>query len=124
MFVFFKLSYVFLLSHLISADHLVFSRITITPINAEFISIFNPTDEDIELSNYYITDHVVGNNSYYNLPTGDNYWSESVANTTTDFIAKFPSISIASNDSLVLGLHTSDLFESYYGYSPDIALWK
>jgi len=109
---------------LISADHLVFSRITITPTNAEFVSIFNPTEDAVNLSNYYITDSVIDDNSYYNLPTGDNYWSESISSTTTDFIARFPSISIASNDSLVLGFHTSDLFESHYGYEPDISLME
>ena len=113
-----------MLSHLIGADHLVFSRVTITPTNAEFVSILNPTNNPINLSNYYITDSVIDDNLYYNLPTGDNYWSESISSTTFDFMAKFPSISIAPNDSLILGFHTSDLFQSYYGYEPDIALME
>ena len=47
------------------ADHLVFNRITISPTNAEFVSIYNPTSESIDLSDYYITD----SNNYYNLPS-------------------------------------------------------
>ena len=34
------------------ADHLVFNRITIDPTDAEFVSIYNPTSETIDLSNY------------------------------------------------------------------------
>ena len=95
------------------SNHLLFNRITITPTNAEFVSIYNPTSSDIDLSNYYITDSVIDENLYYNLPTGANFWGESIGSTTTDFIAQFPSISVASNDSIVLSFHTSDLFESY-----------
>ena len=111
-------------SFLISSEHLLFNRITIAPDNAEFVSIFNPTDSNIDLSNYYITDSVIDDNLYYNLPTGSNFWSESISSTTTDFIARFPSINIAPNDSLVLSLHTQALFESYYGYQPDISLME
>ena len=49
---------------LASAEHLIFSRITITPTNAEFVSIFNPTEDDINLSDYYITDSVIDDNLY------------------------------------------------------------
>ena len=36
------------------ADHLILSRITITPTEAEMVSIYNPTSEPIDLSDYYI----------------------------------------------------------------------
>ena len=49
---------------LADADHLVFSRITIKPDNAELISIRNPTSESISLNNYYISD----NPNYYKIP--------------------------------------------------------
>ena len=48
-----------------NTDHLVFNRITIEPTEAEFISIYNPTSDSIDLSDYYITD----SNNYYNLRT-------------------------------------------------------
>ena len=48
-----------------NADHLVFSRITIKPDNAELISIKNPTSESISLNNYYISD----NPNYYKIQT-------------------------------------------------------
>ena len=100
-----------------NADHLVFNRITIRPIDAEFVSIYNPTPNSIDLSDYYITD----GDLYYNLPYNIDFWSENY----NDFIARFPEgLVIASNDSLVLGLHDSNRFFDYYRYSPDITLFE
>ena len=36
------------------ADHLLLNRITISPTQAEMVSIFNPTTNIINLSNYYL----------------------------------------------------------------------
>ena len=99
------------------ADHLVFNRITISPTNAEFVSIYNPTSESIDLSDYYITD----SNNYYNLPSGSDFWSESLF----DFVARFPDgQSIGSDDYLIISFHNSEIFTAYYGYSPDISLFE
>ena len=99
------------------ADHLVFDRITVTPTDAEIISIYNPTSVPIDLSDYYITD----SNNYYNLPSGSDFWSGNVS----DFIARFPeSQFIAPNESLILSLHTNQKFSDYYGYNSDLALFE
>ena len=99
------------------ADHLVFNRITISPTDAEFISIYNPTSESIDLSDYYITD----SNNYYNLPSGSDFWSENAF----DFIARFPdSQFIAPNESLVISLKDAEKFANYYGYNPDLTLFE
>ena len=84
-----------------NADHLVFSRITISPTNAEFISIYNPRDESIDLSDYYITDATKVSQSkyYYNINTEFDYWSGHFL----DFIARFPDGQIInSNETLIL----------------------
>tara|TARA_B100001142_G_scaffold76108_1_gene76872 strand:+ start:1400 stop:2914 length:1515 start_codon:yes stop_codon:yes gene_type:complete len=99
------------------ADHLVFDRITVTPTDAEIVSIYNPTSNPIDLSDYYITD----SNNYYNLPSGSDFWSGNVS----DFIARFPDNQfIAPNESLVLSLHTNQKFSDYYGYNSDLALFE
>ena len=54
-----------------SSDHLIFNRITIIPDNAEFVSIYNPTEQTINLSDYYITDNP-SSIDYYNLPEDTN----------------------------------------------------
>ena len=99
------------------AEHLVFNRVTTSPRAAEFVSIYNPTSEPIDLSDYYITD----SNNYYNLATDNNFWILNPFN----FIARFPDNQIIdSHDFLVVGLHNAQMFSDYYGYSPDITLFE
>ena len=106
-----------------NADHLVFNRISIQPTDAELISIYNPTSESIDLSDYYITDATKNsqNKYYYNINTEANYWS----NRFDDFIARFPENQIiGANETLVLGLHNNEIFSSYYGYNADLTLFE
>ena len=104
-------------------DHLLFSRITIQPTEAEFISIYNPTSESIDISDYYITDATKSSTSdyYYNITQGSDYWS----NNFSDFIARFPeNYLIESNQTLILGLHDNQTFNDYYGYDADLNLFE
>ena len=55
------------------ADHIIFTQITITPDEAEVIAIYNPKNEAINLSNYYLSDAESSGKHYYNLPTGSDY---------------------------------------------------
>jgi len=59
-----RLIYLIVLSVILSvdADHLIFNRVCINPNEAELIEIYNPTNETINLSNYYLSDK----NDYYN----------------------------------------------------------
>ena len=53
--------YIFLFFALLfpgDADHLVFNRLAIAPNDAEMFSIYNPTDNQEDLSSYYITDGI------------------------------------------------------------------
>jgi len=102
-----------------SVDHLVFNRITVKPNQAEMISIYNPTSQSVDLSDYYITDSASGSGGYYNLPSGVNYYNNSIF----DFIVGFPnSLSIESQDSLIIGMSDTQSFADYYGYNPDLIL--
>ena len=62
----------------VDADHLIFSRITITPNEAEMVAIYNPTPTAIDLDNYYLSDaeYTPLDIHYYNLPLypGSNYY--------------------------------------------------
>ena len=66
-----------------TADHLIFSRVSIGPNQAEMVEIYNPTLYDINLNEpgvgaYYLTDGTepAQHSYYYNITTGQNYWSE------------------------------------------------
>tara|TARA_Y100001968_G_scaffold75106_1_gene66482 strand:+ start:2126 stop:3817 length:1692 start_codon:yes stop_codon:yes gene_type:complete len=100
------------------ADHLLLSTIVIAPDSAEMVIIKNPTDSEINLNNYYLTDATASNQHYYNFVSGQNYWS----GNAFDFFVKFPNISLSSGDSLVIGMSTSDVFYNYYGFNCDISL--
>ena len=104
-----------------NADHLVFSRITMNPTEAEFVSIHNPTTDPVDLSNYYITDATSSNKYYYKITSATDYWS----GHPLDFIARFPNgYTIESNETLILGLHNHDMFNTYYGYNADLTLFE
>ena len=95
----------------------------ITPTKAEMVAIVNPTSAIVDLSDYYITDAVdtSSNKYYYNLPSGSDYWSGSAL----DFIARFPeNATIGSGDTLFLSLHTKEMFEEVYPFSPDLSLFE
>jgi len=61
-------------------DHLLVSEAVLTPASSEYIEIFNPTSQTIQLDDYYLTDDA----SYAQLPAGTQSISFS------DFIVRFP----------------------------------
>jgi DNA/RNA endonuclease YhcR with UshA esterase domain len=102
-------------------DHLIFSELVLTPSNSEYVKITNPTDNDIDLSNYYLTDGTDISNGefYYQLPTGEDYWSGS----STDFICRFPSgYTISAGVSITVSLRDSSKYTSEFGENADLTL--
>ena len=94
------------------ADHLIFNRISIKPNQAEMIEIYNPTNSDIDLSNYYLSDQ----NEYFNWPVQD-------VSSSRDFLIKFPIGSIIyANGTFVITTQSIEDFYNYYEYNPDISL--
>ena len=96
-------------------DHLLLSRIVIAPDAAESISIINPTDEAINLSDYYICDE----NEYYKMQTDGDL---SPSHFINGFTAQFPNINIESNDTLLLVLN-EDYLSFYANITPDLFLF-
>lgn len=95
----------------------------VTPTNGEMVEIVNPTNETVDLSDYYLTDAVKQSTGkyYYNLPGATDFWSTSVS----DFIARFPEGTIIdSGDTLLISMHTDSLFHSYYGIQSDLSLFE
>ena len=103
------------------ADHIIFTEVVLTPSDGEYVRISNPTDEAIDLSNYYLTDatDASSNRYYYNLPTGENFSSSS----GSDFIGRFPSdFILEAGASISISLRSNDKYISTYGQSPDLSL--
>ena len=102
-------------------DHLIFSELVITPSDGEYVTISNPTASPVDMTNYYITDATDNGTGkvYYNLPSGNDYWSAS----SSDFIARFPaSYSINAGETIYLSLRDNTKYQSEYGSLPDLSL--
>ena len=95
-----------------NADHLIFNRICITPDESEMIEIYNPLNESVDLSNYYLSD----SDKYYQWING-----ESIGNF--DFLIKFPSgSSIDSQGTYVITTQSNADFSDAYDFMPDLSL--
>jgi len=95
-----------------NADHLIFNRICITPDESEMIEIYNPLNESVDLSNYYLSD----SDKYYQWING-----ESIGNF--DFLIKFPSgSSIDSEETYVITTQSNADFSDSYDFMPDLSL--
>ena len=95
-----------------NADHLIFNRICIIPDESEMIEIYNPLNDSVDLSNYYLSD----SDKYYQWING-----ESIGNF--DFLIKFPSgSSIDSQGTYVITTQSNADFSDSYDFMPDLSL--
>lgn len=100
-----------------AANHLLITEICVTPSNAEFIEIYNPTVSPISLDDTHLTD-LYGTSAtvpdfYPGLELGP------VTEVSTDFICMFPSgYSIGAGDYIVVAL-AGNSFYNEFGFSAD-----
>ena len=102
-------------------DHVIFTEVVLTPSDGEYVRISNPTSLAVDLSDYYLTDatDASSNKYYYNLPTGENFWSGS----SSDFIGRFPSgFTLEPGASINVSLRSDDKYFNTYGLIPDLSL--
>ena len=105
-----------------NVDHLLLTRVVtqggpaLSPNAAESFSIYNPTDSQINLSNYYVCDDA----DYYKMQTDGDMASSSIA---SGFTARFPAINIESGDTLniVLNENYTEFYEE--SFIPDIIMF-
>jgi hypothetical protein len=107
-----------------AAEHLLFTEFAVTPTDAEFVEIYNPTGAVVDLSDYYISDYVLGNDAT------QNYWHfpdralVPAAGFDTDFLARFPAgSSIQPGQTILVALHDDGAFSDAWaaggGARPD-----
>ncbi|WP_437948891.1 lamin tail domain-containing protein [Sorangium sp. So ce296] len=97
------------------AGHLLISEVVVRPGAAEFVEIWNPTDEAVDLTDYYLSDNAV----YYAITEG-KAWAP-VGSEGTDFLVQFPpGTTIAAGARLVLA--SDESFELEYNRCADFAL--
>ncbi len=109
------------------ASKLLFTEVSITGNDQEFVEIFNPNAEDVDLSDYYLTDaiHAPGNQFYWRIAEGNPSQTTIGGGAFFDFHARFPDgYTIAAGDTIVVSIAGSDAFFNYFGYLPHIELFE
>lgn len=99
----------------IAGDHLLISEVGILADDAEFIEIWNPTGQPVDLSNYYLSD----NSAYYTITNGP--WNPDQT-PGTDFVAQFPpGTTIPADGAIVIGANPLG-YEAVFAGCPDLFL--
>ncbi len=98
-----------------AGDHILISEIGILNDAAEFIEIWNPTSQEVDLSDYYVAD----NSAYYKITNGP--WNPTQT-AGTDFLVRFPpGTKIPADGVIVIGANPTG-FESAFGSCPTLFL--
>jgi hypothetical protein len=100
-----------------SVAPILISEIVVTPTGGEFIEIYNPNSDPVDLSDFYLTDatYASGGTYYYNIVTGDNYGGGGFG----DFHARFPAgATIYSGEYQTIALNGDADFYDQYGVYP------
>ncbi len=101
---------------------LLISEIVVTPTNGEFIEIYNPNTDPVNLSDYYITDatYAGGNTYYYQVVEGGGG-----GGGFGDFDARFPDgAMIAAGEFQTVALAGDSVFYAEYGVLPTYELYE
>jgi hypothetical protein len=97
---------------LLDGSPILLSEVVVTPTEAEMIEIVNTSNQDVDLTNYYLSD----SGNYFRLPVGPTV-------DTNDFIAKFPDNTVlAGHGVITVAIDTPELFASKYQQSPTFSL--
>jgi hypothetical protein len=91
-------------------DHLLLSEVMSAGVPAEFIEIYNPTADTIDLSDYYLSD----SQDYARLPEGVSL------SINSDFIVKFPAgATLAPRGVAVVAIDGAAFSDADNGYGKD-----
>jgi len=96
-----------------STAHLLLTELCVTPDGSEFIELYNPTAQAIDLSTYYLSNH----GSYFTLPAGVPTLP------LAHFIVKFPAgASIAPGGVITVATQGAAPFMTTYGAPPTYSI--
>ncbi len=93
----------------------------------EFVEITNPGSEDVDLSNYYLTDanYAPGTQFYWQITAGNANQTTIGGGAFNDFHSRFPDgFMLAAGDTIVVSVAGTQLFSGAFGFLPDLELWE
>ena len=105
-------------SSLFAQGHILVTEFVVTPTAGEFIEIYNPTSDSVDLSHHYVTDAVSNNdNNYVTIVEGDFGVSSS-----SDFMVKFPDgVKIGPGQHITVAFSGTG-FMTEYGVASDFEI--
>jgi hypothetical protein len=93
--------------------HVVMSEIAVAPDGAELIELYNPTTQDVDLSQYYLSNH----GSYWKLPVAGQ------AIPFAHFIVQFPAgATLAPGGVVTVATQGAAPFMAFYGTAPTYSI--
>ena len=110
-----------------SPPHLVLSEVCSQGTSNEFVEIYNPTDETVELTNFYLTDAIYAPNQqyYWRITEGNPSGSTIGGGGYSDFHARFPAgAELAPGEAITVGLVGSEEYDTAFGEDPDYELFE
>jgi len=110
-----------------SPPKLLFTEISTIGTEQEYIEICNPGTEDVDLSDYYLTDanHSPGNQFYYRIGEVNPTQVTIGGGAFSDFVARFPDgYSLAAGDTIVISVAGSDIFYDNFNFFPHLELYE
>lgn len=100
------------------AKKLLFQTVCVTGNAQEYLAIYNPNAEAVDLSNYYVTDAIHIPDTYY-LYIVNRSAGLAGGGTFFDFHLRFPAgASIAAGDTIAIAHQTAATFAATYGRKP------
>jgi len=97
-----------------ASSPILLSEVVLTRDEGEMIEIYNASDQEVDLSTYYLSD----NGNYFRLPVKPTQ----TAVDATDFIVKFPTgARIPARGVMTVALNTPANFSSVYAMSPNFS---
>ncbi|MGH7493582.1 MAG: hypothetical protein ACREOO_14490 [bacterium] len=97
------------------AKHLLISEICVRPRLGEFVEIFNATDQDVLLGDFYLTDNVTLNDNAYTLLTKGQ---DSLRVDSGDFLVRFPATAFINRSAYQTVAFRASTFMARYGQKP------
>ena len=95
--------------------HLLLTEVKPGPDDLEFIEIWNPTCEDVDLTNYYLTDEPT-------YPLAPSWGASRPMPAGLNAVLRFPSGEILASGAVAVVARDSDAFASEYGSRPRFGL--
>jgi hypothetical protein len=109
-------------SSLFAQDHLLITEFVVAPDAGEFIEIYNPTTDTLDLSHYYFSDATFASTGFFYYETVSGYGG---GGGFGDFNARFPAnAKIAPDEHQTIAIAGSANFLTAYGIEPTYELYE